>query len=201
MNMKNNASWFFVPLLTILLSGGDIALAGAIKGKVQCKGVRDNRDAVVYLENVPGQFAPAKQPVEMDQLKMVFIPHVVPVVVGTTVKFLNSDPVLHNVFTPSKAGDKFNLGTWPKGEAKSYTFGKLGEVRLLCNVHPEMEAWVVVLPNSHFAKTGPDGSYSIANVPAGKYSLKVWHEKLKFPPQEIEVPAAGDVVANAGAAK
>jgi len=188
-------------LLLLSAVAGQIAFAGAVKGKVQCKGLRDNRDAVVYLENVPGQFAAPKQASEIDQLKMVFIPHVLPVVVGTTVKFLNSDPVLHNVFTPSKAGNKFNLGTWPKGEAKTYTFDKLGDVRLLCNVHPEMEAWVVVLPNPYFAKTGPDGSYSIANVPAGKYTLKVWHEKLKFPPQDIEVPAAGEIVANPVGAK
>lgn len=198
--MRTNAVWLFILLFTLLLPG-EMAVAAAIKGKVQCKGLRDNRDAVVYLENVPGQFPPLKQPPEIDQLKMTFIPHVLPVVVGTTVKFVNSDPVLHNVFTPSKAGNKFNLGTWPQGEAKTYTFDKLGEVRLLCNVHPEMEAWVVVLPNPHFAKTGPDGSYSIANVPAGKYTLKVWHEKLKFPPQEIEVPVAGEVVVNVGAAK
>lgn len=197
--MRTNTKWLFTLFSLLLL--GEMAVAATIKGKVQCKGMRDNRDAVVYLENVPGQFPPLKQLPEIDQLKMVFIPHVLPVVVGTTVKFINSDPVLHNVFTPSKAGNKFNLGTWPQGEAKTYTFDKLGEVRLLCNVHPEMEAWVVVLQNPHFAKTGLDGSYSIANVPAGKYTLKVWHEKLKFPPQEIEVPAAGEVVVNAGAAK
>ena len=132
---------------------------------------------------------------------MVFIPHVLPVVLGTTVKFLNSDTVLHNVFTPSRAGNKFNLGTWPKGEVKTYIFDKLGEVRLLCNVHPEMEALVVVLPNSHFVKTGPDGSFAIANVPAGKYTLKVWHEKLRFSPVEVDVPATGEVVASPGAAK
>ncbi|MBI5280634.1 MAG: DUF2012 domain-containing protein [Candidatus Solibacter usitatus] len=187
----------------LLAFGGrpEAAFAGGVKGKLQCPGMRDNRDAVVYLEGVPGQFPPAKQPAEIDQLKMVFTPHVLPVVVGTTVKFQNSDPVQHNVFTPSKAGNKFNLGTWPKGESKAYTFDKLGEVRLLCNVHPEMEAWVIVTPNPYFAKTGPDGSYSIANVPAGKYTLKVWHEKLKFAQQEIEVSASGEVVASPSAAR
>jgi plastocyanin len=182
-------------LLAVALPGG-VLFAGAIKGKVQCKGMKDNRDAIVYLENVPGQFAPPKQPAEINQLKMTFIPHVLAVQVGTAVKFLNSDPVLHNVFTPSKAGNRFNLGSWPKGQTKTYTFDKVGEVRLLCNVHPEMEAWVIVLPNPFFAKTGPDGSYSIPNVPAGKYTLKVWHEKLKFSPSQIEVPATGDVEGN-----
>ncbi|MBI1788968.1 MAG: hypothetical protein HYR60_15655 [Acidobacteria bacterium] len=190
-------------LLALLLAAAlpSEAAAGVIKGKVQCKGVKDNRDAVVYLENVPGQFPAPKQAGEIDQVKMVFIPHVLPVVAGTTVKFLNSDPVLHNVFTPSKTGNKFNLGSWPKGQTKSYTFDKPGEVRLLCNVHPEMEAWVLVLANPYFAKTGPDGSYSIGNVPAGKYTLKVWHEKVKFAPAEVEAPAAGEVAANPVAAK
>ncbi len=193
--MNRNMLGVLVFLVAIPLSCGT-ASAGSIKGKVQCKGAKDNRDAVVYLENVPGQFPAPKQAAQIDQLKMVFIPHVTAVQVGTTVKFLNSDPVLHNVFTPSKAGNKFNLGSWPKGQTKPYVFDKPGEVRLLCNVHPEMEAWVIVVPNPYFAKTGPDGSYTIADVPAGKYTLKVWHEKVKFAPREIEVPASGEVTGN-----
>jgi plastocyanin len=198
MTKHTNTAGFFVLLLTAVLPY-ETVVAGVIKGKVQCKGARDNRDAVVYLENVPGTFpAPTQQP-EIDQMKMTFIPHVLAVLVGTTVKFLNSDPVLHNVFTPSKPGNRFNLGSWPKGQTKPYTFDKPGEVRLLCNVHPEMEAWVIVLANPYFAKTSSDGSFSIANVPAGKYTLKVWHEKSKFPPREIEVPATGDATANLAA--
>ena len=193
--MSRNAARFFVLLLAVFLTC-ETALAGVVKGKVQCKGMKNNGDAVVYLESVPGQFPAPKQPLEMDQLKRTFIPHVLPVMVGTTVNFLNSDPVLHNVFTPSKAANRFNLGSYPKGQTKAQTFDKVGEIRILCNVHPEMEAWVVVLPNPYFAKTAPDGSYSIANVPAGKYSLKAWHEKLKFAPREIDVPATGDVIGN-----
>jgi plastocyanin len=185
-----------IPLLLSLAMAGQVAMAGNVTGKIQCKGLRDNRDAVVYLENVQGQLPAPKEAPQIDQVKMVFIPHVLPVMVGTTVKFLNSDSVLHNVYTPSKAGDRFNLGSWPKGQTKSFTFNKPGEVRLLCNVHPEMEAWVIVVPNPYFAKTGPDGAYSIPNVPPGKYTLKVWHEKAKFTPREIEAPASGDVTGN-----
>ncbi|MBI3683877.1 MAG: hypothetical protein HY235_26175 [Acidobacteria bacterium] len=186
-------------MITLLLApviAGPIALAGSVTGKIQCKGMKDNRDAVVYLENVPGQVPAPKDAAVIDQLKMVFIPHVLPVLVGTSVKFLNSDSVLHNVFTPSKAGNRFNLGSWPKGQTKTYTFDKPGEVRLLCNVHPEMEAWVIVLTTPYFVKTGPDGSYSIANAPPGKYTLRVWHEKAKFAPIEVTVPASGDVTSN-----
>jgi len=185
-----------ITLLSCFAIASQFAIAGDVTGKIQCKGVRDNRDAVVYLENVPGQFPAPKEALQIDQVKMTFVPHVTAIVVGTVVKFLNSDSVLHNVYTPSKAGDRFNLGSWPKGQTKSYTFDKPGEVRLLCNVHPEMEAWIIVLANSYFAKTGADGSYTIANVPAGKYTLKVWHEKSKFAPSEITVPASGNVTGN-----
>ena len=188
-----------IALLLLPVVAAQIAFAGDIKGKVQVKGARDSRDAVVYLEGVPGQFPDPKEAGQIDQIKMVFVPHVLPVLVGTMVNFLNNDSVLHNVFTPSKAGERFNLGSWPKGQTKSYTFKTAGEVRLLCNVHPEMEAWVIVVANPYFAKTGPDGSYTIANVPAGKYTLKVWHEKAKFAPSEAAVPAGGAVTINVAA--
>lgn len=175
---------------------GPVLGDATIKGKVACKGTRDNADAVVYIENLEGKFDPPAEASEIDQVKMKFIPHVLPVVLGTTVKFLNSDPVLHNIFTPSKAGDRFNLGTWPQGEVREYTFNKLGQVRLLCNVHPEMLAWVVVLQNPYFATTKADGLYSIPNVPAGNYSLKVWHERLKPSSQTVTVPESGTVEVN-----
>lgn len=87
----------------------------------------------------------------MDQKGLTFVPHVLPILVGTTVDFKNSDDVLHNVFTPSKAGDRFDLGTWGKGQMKSFTFKKPGEVVILCNVHPEMEAYIVVVETPYFA--------------------------------------------------
>jgi len=185
-----------IAMFLVLAAASQVAIAGGITGKVQCKGLKDNRDAVVYLENVPGTFPTPKEAADMDQVKMVFIPHVLPILVGTSVKFLNSDSVMHNVYTPSKAADRFNLGSWPKGQTKAYTFTKAGEVRLLCNVHPEMEAWVIVLANPYFVKTGPDGSYTIANVPPGKYTLKVWHEKAKFAPVEVTLPATGNATSN-----
>jgi len=117
--MKTSALFFSLAIAS------QVAIAGDVTGKVQCKGVKDSRDAVVYLDNVPGTF-PAPKDADMDQVKMVFIPHVLPVLVGTSVKFLNSDSVLHNVYTPSKAGDRFNLGSWPKGQTKSYVFAKVG---------------------------------------------------------------------------
>lgn len=177
--------------------------AGEIRGKVKASGARNNANAVIYVESVTGKtFDPPKEPAEMDQKNLVFIPHVLPILAGTTVKYLNSDDVLHNVFTPDKCADKFNLGTWPKGQVRSFTFKNSGCVSvMLCNVHPEMEAYIVVLENPYYAVSAKDGSYTIKNVPPGKYTLKIWHEKLKGQSREVTVTEGEEVTANFELAK
>lgn len=163
--------------------------SGAIVGKVTGRGMRDHGDAVIYIEKIPGRNFPArKEPVTLDQLKLTFIPHVLPVLVGTTVAFPNSDEVRHNVFSVSPA-KRFNLGTYSRGVVKYVIFDKPGVVDLLCNVHSEMSAYVVVVETPYFALTAKDGSYAIKNVPPGKYVLKTWHEFLKPQSREIEVVA------------
>jgi plastocyanin len=165
--------------------------AGDIHGKVACKGVRDSADAVVYVAAVAGKTFPAPADhAHMDQANLVFAPHVLPILVGTTVDFLNSDAVLHNVFSPDACAEKFNLGTWPKGQTKSYTFKNECVSTLLCKVHPEMEAFVVAVPTPYFAVTKADGSYTIANVPDGAYTVKVWHPKLKATQKAVTVAGA-----------
>lgn len=148
---------------------------GAITGKIKAKG-KKARNIVVYVEEKASPKVPAKHPV-MDQKNLVFLPHVLPVPVGTTVDFLNSDNVRHNVFSPD--GKKFNLGTWPQGKTKSFTFKKAGVYTLLCNVHPEMEGYIVVLKSSHYAVSGKDGSFSIKGIPDGTYTLKTWSPHTK----------------------
>jgi plastocyanin len=166
-------------------------LAGDLHGKVAVKGVRDSSDAVVYIAEVPGKtFAPPKEHAKMDQANLVFKPHVLPVLVGTTVDFLNSDAVLHNVFTPDACADKFNLGTWPKGQTKSFEFKKDCVAQLLCKVHPEMEAFVVAVSTPYFAVTKADGSYQIPDVPDGAYTVKVWHPKAKGTQKSVTVAGA-----------
>ncbi len=165
--------------------------AADISGTVTAHGMRNNADAVVYIDSIPGKdFSPPQEPMTIDQKDMVFEPHVLPVLVGTTVDFLNSDAFLHNVFTPDKCAEKFNLGSWPKGEARSYTFKQPCAAVLLCNVHPEMEAFVVAVPTPYFATTDRAGAFKITGVPDGTYTIKVWHPKLKEVSQEITV--AGD---------
>jgi hypothetical protein len=123
---------------------------------------------------------------------MAFVPKVAVVLQGTTVDFLNSDSVAHNVYWPSVGGNKklaHNLGTWPKGEKKPFQFNDLGAASLLCNVHPEMSGTVVVVPTPYFAVTDRDGAFEIKNVPAGTYTLKTWSEDGKVTTQSVTVAA------------
>jgi plastocyanin len=156
------------------------AAAGELKGTIKATGLKSSADAVVYVDAIPGKTFPAPtQHAKMDQTKLTFVPHVLPVLQGTTVDFTNSDAVLHNVFSPDKCCDKFNLGSWPQGQSRSYTFKNLCEATVLCHVHPEMEGFVVVLPTPWFAVTDGKGAYDIKDVPDGSYTVKVWHPKFK----------------------
>lgn len=160
--------------------------AGGITGKIEVRGVRDARNVVVYLEDVSGEFEPLAEKPLIDQVNLVFTPHVLPVLVGTTINFGNSDNVQHNVFSPSR-GQKFNLGTFGEGIVREVTFTSPGVVAILCNVHAEMSAYIVVLENPYFVLTGPDGTFTIPDVPPGEYTITTWHEKLRDSSQKITI--------------
>ena len=95
--------------------------------------------------------------------------------------------VQHNVYSPDAVADKVNLGTWLKGETRPFTFNKLGVASIRCNVHVDMLAYVLVLQNPYFARVNDDGSFSITNVPEGKYTVKLWSERLKAEDRQAEV--------------
>ena len=172
--------------------------ANEIKGKVSVQGIKSAENIAVYVDAIADKkFDPPKDHVMIDQRKMSFIPHVVAVQQGTTVEFLNSDPVGHNVYWPSVSGNKklsHNLGTWPKGEKKPFQFNDLGTAALLCNVHPEMSGYVVVVPTPYFSVTDKEGNFEIKNIPAGKYTLKTWSEDGKPTTQGVDVSAATTTV-------
>ena len=175
--------------LTILLvlAFAIAAFAGTIEGKVS------PGKSVVYVDAIAGKTFPPPTPKPvMDQKGLVFNPHLMVVQQGTTVEFLNSDTVQHNVFWPSISGNKkegHNLGTWPKGEKRAFQFNTPGVVPLLCNVHPEMSGYIVVSPTPFFAETDASGAFKIENVPDGKYNVVAWHEGMK--PQTKAVEVAG----------
>ncbi len=184
-----------VGLAAVAVVASDSAAAASdITGTVKAAGLGSNADAVIYLQQAPAGKPPGT--VTMDQRKMQFIPHVLPVEAGATVKFVNSDPTPHNVFSPDF--EKYNLGTWPAGQSKDYTFSKCTKFPCaytqLCRIHPEMEGFVVVLPNAYFAVSDREGHFAIHDVPPGKYVVAVWHAKLKAQPVPVTVEAGKNAV-------
>ena len=178
---------------SLILALAGPSWANEIKGKVNVQGIKSAEHIAVYVDAIPDKkFDAAKDHVMIEQRKMVFIPHVVAIQTGTTVDFLNSDDVGHNVYWPSISGNKklaHNLGTWSQGEKKSFQFNDPGAASLLCNVHPEMSGYVVVVRTPYFAVTDKDGNFEIKNVPAGKYTLKTWSEDGKPTTQVVDVSA------------
>ncbi len=168
---------------------------GSITGKVKVSRARRSADVVVYLADVPGTFKPPANHPRLDQKNLIFIPHVLPIVVGTTVDFANSDNVKHNIYSKSKT-KQFNLGTYGSDIVKQVTFDTEGEVALACNVHAEMSAYIILLPNSYLAQTGNDGSFTITNIPPGQYTLKTWHEKKRPYQQKVTVKAGNTAEIN-----
>jgi plastocyanin len=172
---------------------GQLAWAGTIEGRIQIKGTNaDLSNYVVYVDDIEGSFPAPKEVAVMDQKDLRFIPHVLVIQAGTSVEFPNSDPVSHNVFSISKA-KRFNLGLYSRGTVRRVTFDKPGVVELLCNVHLEMAAFIVVMKNPYFDRTGPDGSFRIQNVPAGRHRLRCWQEGMPAREQIVEVPSEGTV--------
>lgn len=182
---------FLATTLFVSLTLTSRGWAGEIKGKVTVHGLRSAENIAVYVDAIPGKtFPPPSQHATEDQKKMTFIPHVLVVLQGTTVDFLNSDPVGHNVYWPSVSGNKklaHNLGTWPQGVKKGFTFSDLGVASLLCNVHPEMSGYVVVVSTPYYAVANKEGEFEIKDVPAGRYTVKTWSEEGKPVTQSVEV--------------
>ncbi len=171
--------------------------AGSITGVVTCAKVRDNADAIVYVEKVgDGKYAPPTDHAVIDQLNLTYVPRVVAMQKGTTADFPNSDAVRHNVFSPPTAALQFNLGTYPTGVVKEVLFDVTGETPLLCNVHAEMAGYAVAFENPYFALTDKAGNYTIEGVPPGKYVVKTWHEKLKDVSSDVTVEAGKAATAN-----
>ena len=175
-------------LLMLVVAGlCEAAWAGDIDGKVTGM----NGHSVVYVDTIAGKTfpAPKERPV-MDQKGLMFSPHIMIVQQGTAVDFLNSDTVQHNVFWTAIGADKkaaHNLGTWPKGDKRAFTFAKPGVVPVLCNVHPDMAGYIIVSPTPYFAETDESGSYKIKDVPDGSYTLAVWHEGAKNQSKPVTV--------------
>lgn len=174
-------------LSTAILASAAGLSAGVIAGTVNPA----KAGSVVYVNAIPGKTFPAPaKPFVMDQKSLLFQPHVLAVPLGSTVQFLNSDKVQHNIFWPSINGNKkmsHNMGTWPTGEERSFKFDTPGVVPLLCNVHTEMSGYIIVSPTPYYGVTDASGNFTIADVPDGSYTVSAWHEGMKIQSKPVTV--------------
>lgn len=170
---------------------------GIIKGSITIGG-RPTADAVVSIEGLPRQTIKASTASQVkaviDQKELKFIPRVIAVTVGKTVDFPNNDKTFHNVFSNSEA-KKFDLGLYPSGQSRSVNFDKPGVVKILCNVHPNMEAYVVVKEHSLFSLSDARGNYAIKGAPMGKYRIEVWHPEYGVKSIPVELVRADEILA------
>lgn len=145
----------------------------AVRGVVDPSLVARLEEAVVYVEGVEGAFTPPVEPADIEQRGRRFVPNVLPVLKGTRVRFPNRDVVRHNVFSPSR-GNAFNLGIYLPGDSREVVMREAGVATLLCNIHEEMSAYVLVLDNPFFGRVNADGEFALAGVPDGERTLALW---------------------------
>jgi len=152
----------------------------------------DRRQSVVYLDSVPQPafYELKTQHLRMDQRDERFDPRVLAITVGSTVDFPNSDTKFHNVFSLSRA-NKFDLGRYPPGKTGSVKFDKPGIVRVFCDIHSHMNAFILVFNHRFFDVTDADGRYHIDNIPPGTYNVIAWNEGLASEPRSASVPDGG----------
>lgn len=153
-------------------------------------------DAVVYLARIPAatESALVRTPrprAQLAQQREAFVPRVVVVTRGGAVDFPNRDPIYHNVFSLSPT-KRFDLGKYRQGRSKTVRFDRAGLVKVYCDIHAEMEAFVLVVPNHAFAQAGSDGSFELPDLPAGGYELRAWHPDLSEITRTVQNPAHGD---------
>ena len=207
------ASWILAAALVALVAP---ALAGTITGIVTARGPATPteaggsgsyasrrykfvekidygslRDFVVNIDQLVS--APADPaPLKVVQRDAAFEPHILPIVVGTTVRWPNEDDIFHNVFSMTETQD-FNLGFYKKEKVPEIRFDKLGRVDVFCAIHTNMHCIILVLPNPYFAIVDARRHYVIRDVPAGTYRFRAWHERLPSQVKEVTVPAEGEV--------
>lgn len=206
---------FSLCLLLVVSSGTvhSVAARGAIRGSVELRrpmpalerrptvselgtpnprDVADRLRSVVYLETAPrGAFEQEEVGrAVMDQRNETFVPHILAVMAGTTVDFPNSDRIYHNVFSLSKTRP-FDLGRYAVGRSKSIRFDRPGIVRVFCDIHSHMSAFILVFNHPFYALTDADGRYRIENVPAGTYNVIAWNEGVASDPKPVTVPDGG----------
>jgi plastocyanin len=184
--------------LIACLAAATASTAGTVAGRVELiekggKKADDVSEAVVWIEGV--KVKPQPLTAEIRMKGKAFIPHVLAIPVGGTVKFPNDDAIFHNVFSVS-GDNRFDLDLYKKPKAGLWTAQHPGVVRVYCNIHPQMSAIIVVHDNPFFTMAGRDGRFALEGVPAGSYRITAWHERADPVSVDVVVPAEGQATTN-----
>ena len=200
--MKTLKLWILMGALVAMPSaalGADASGVGIVKGTITIGG-KPAGDAVVSIEGLSKEQMKAQlshtkpQKRSIDQRSLKFSPTVLAIMVGETVDFPNNDKTWHNVFSKGGAND-FDLGLYAPGRTRSKKFDKPGVSRILCNAHPNMEAFVVVKDHPFFSATDSRGNYEIKNIPLGKVRVEIWYPNLEVQSDSVELVRDGEVFA------
>ena len=168
--------------------------SGDLNGLIQLNG-KSLPGAVISVEGVSGKFDPPSTPYTVELKDNQFLPRVIAVVKSSKVRFTNSDPIFHNIFSSSRL-KIFNVSQQGKGDFSQVAFDECGVVPVRSHVDTQMRGCVVVLPNPYFTVTTGTGQYLIKDIPPGKYTVRVWSEQGALSSQKIEVTANGRTVVN-----
>jgi len=179
------------------------ANAGGISGKIRLANVSgtaanqasgDKENVVIWLEGTHDS-RPPETPIRISQRNLQFSPEFVVAVKGQKIEMPNDDDVVHNVYSFTGAS-QFNLGLYGKGEVRVVTLEQTGIVDVFCSIHHQMHARVFVVPTKYFASSIPGHSFTLSDVPPGKYVLKAWHQRSRMMEKTIVVPGSGSVTAD-----
>ena len=156
-------------------------------------------DAVIFVDSpasATGDSPPAGRP-QLAQRGQAFEPRVVVVPVGGTVDFPNLDPIYPTVFSVSPSR-RFDLGKYPRGQSRSIQFSKAGLVNVFCDIHSDMAAFVLVVPNAHWVRPAADGGFALTGLSPGRCRVRAWHPDFPAREFEVDVPTSGDVALDVG---
>src|SRR5262245_49923541 len=176
----------------VMSNAGAATLSGTVAIAERDGGRGDPTGAVVWIQGAPGA-QPTPRRLSIPMQRKAFAPALAYVPVRSTVSFPNADPILHNVFSVS-GGNRFDLGLYGKGAGREVVLKEPGVVRIYCNVHPQMEAVVVVTPGPWAARVGADGSFLIEDAPQGLYEVFVWDERGGSVSRQVDLPGGNETV-------
>jgi plastocyanin len=189
--MRGLTGWLVV---AVGLLGAMLSEAATLSGRVTTPDGKPIADAVVFVQDTGPAAAAAARSATLDQVDKTFVPGVLPIVVGTKVNFPNHDQIQHHVYSFSRT-KTFELPLYKGENAAPVLFDKVGVVKVGCNIHDWMSAIILVLPTPWFARTGPDGTFTIQDVPEGQHSVVAWHELSKLKLEDTSQTVTGDSLA------